>query len=104
MAIKFGMAMVTLATSAPDATYAIKQAVKYTEPIDKQLSKTSRQLHFLTLLRGGGGLSCNMTVSIIFYLKHCRVKVIRRGDVTGIGWVFAQLEMNYLITYQREMC
>ena len=34
-----------------------------------------------------------------FYLKHCRVMVIRRGDVTGIAWVFARL-VKWLITNQ----
>ena len=48
-------------------------------------------------------LSCNVDLSIIFYLKHCRVMVIRRGDVTDIAWDFAQLEMNCLITYQWEI-
>ena len=38
------------------------------------------------------------TVSLIFYVKHCRVMVIRRGDVTFIAWVFAGFEMNCLIT------
>ena len=38
--------------------------------------------------------SRNLTVSIIFYEKHCRVMVIRRCDVTDITWVFARLEMK----------
>ena len=32
------------------------------------------------------------------YLKHCKVMVIRRGDVTDIAWVFVGLEMNCLIS------
>ena len=40
--------------------------------------------------------SCDVVVSIIFYVKHCRVMVIRRGDITDIAWVFARLEMNAL--------
>ena len=31
---------------------------------------------------------CDVVESIIFYVKHCRVMVIRRGDVTDIAWVF----------------
>ena len=45
-------------------------------------------------------LSCDVSVSIIFYVKHCQVMVIRRGDVTDIAWDFVRLEMNCLITYQ----
>ena len=43
-------------------------------------------------------------VESIFYMKHCRVMVIRRDDVTVIAWVFARMEMNCLITYQRKTC
>ena len=46
----------------------------------------------------GKTFSCDVVVSIIFYAKHCRVMVIRRGDITDIAWVFARLEMNCLIT------
>ena len=47
-------------------------------------------------------LSYEVTVSIIFYLKHCQVMVIRRLDITDIAWLFALLEMKCLITNQRE--
>ena len=47
-------------------------------------------------------LSYDSSVKLCFYLKHCRVMVIRRGDVTDIVRVFARLEMKCLTTNQRE--
>ena len=39
---------------------------------------------------------------IFFYVKHCRVMVIRRRDVTDIAWIFAPLEMKCLLTHQLD--
>ncbi len=49
-------------------------------------------------------LTMMLLYQLCFYVKHDRVMVIKRGDVTDIACVFAWLDINCLIFNQRETC